>query len=91
MRGNTSAPGPHNPGPEHSARTVVVASVVTVLATFGLVLTVASPVATVAGVFVLAATARLVGRAADGVRRRLRRDGRKRRVRVPYTNVAVEL
>ncbi|HKL29329.1 MAG TPA: hypothetical protein VJ898_08685 [Natrialbaceae archaeon] len=91
MSGNPSAPGPHNPGPEHSARTVVMASVVTVLATFGLVLAVAAPVATVAGVFVLAATGRLVGRAADGVRRRQRRDGRKRRVCVPYTNVSVEL
>ena len=91
MRGKTSAPGHHNPGPEHSTRTVVMASVVTVLAAAGLVLAVAAPVATVAGVFVLAATGRLAGRAADGVRRRLRRDGRKRRVCVPYTNVAVEL
>jgi hypothetical protein len=91
MSETTSAVRFRNPATEHSLRSVLVASVVTVLATAGLVLAVAAPVATVAGVFVLGATGRLAGRAADGVRRRLRRDGPKRRVCVPYTNVAVEL
>ncbi|MFW5937990.1 MAG: hypothetical protein ACOCSN_03520 [Halanaeroarchaeum sp.] len=91
MRGNPSTLGHHDPGPEHSARTVVVASVVALLTTVGLVLAVTAPVATVAGVFVLAATIRLAGRAVDGLRHRLRRDGRKRRVCVPYAGVCVEV
>jgi hypothetical protein len=48
-------------------------------------------VATVAGVFVLGATGRLAGRAVDGLRHRLRRDGRNRRVCVPYAGVCVEV
>jgi len=91
MSETTSAVRYRNPGSEYSFRTVLVASVVTVLATAGLVLAVAAPATTVAGAFVLGATGRLAGRAVDGLRHRLRRDGRKRRVCVPYAGVCVEV
>lgn len=91
MRGNPSTPGHPDPGPEHSVRTAVTASVVSVLLAFGLVLAVSAPLAAGAGVLVLAATGRLTGPVADRVRRRLRRDGRPRRVCVPYADVCVEV
>jgi len=91
MRGNPSTPGHPDPGPEHNVRTTVAASAVAVLLAFGLVLAVSAPLAAGAGVLVLATTGRLAGPVADRVRRRLRPDGRPRRVCVPYADVCVEV
>lgn len=90
MRETASMPGGSSPGTEYDVRTALVASALTVLAAFGLVLAVAMPL-TAATVLVLGTSVLGAGRILDDLRHHLRRSRKPRRVCVPYAEVCVEV